>query len=182
MCREEPWLLFHRALAWRIPLRSWTWVSTAEGPTYSCLQPYASPAGYQLCSEQDAGFLGMQAGNPLGLQAALVTPIRGDHISLLFLASLKSFRIQYQYVPREIISLASSKSSVVPACLGEKSQMCSGHQQPLNPTLTSLPQLPWLSLILPDLLAFGFYLLSTSCLICYGMSSSMEGLSLSQMY
>lgn len=59
--------------------------------------------------------------------------------------------------------------------------MWSGHQQPLNPTLTFLPQLPWLSLVSPVLLAFVFHLLSTSCLIPYAMSSGMEGLPLSQL-
>lgn len=128
------------ALAWKIPLRSWACVSTAEGPTYSCLQSCASPAVHQLCSEHDAGFLGMQVGNPLCLQAAPVTPTRGDHIFLWFLASLKSICIQYQYVPREILSLASSKSSVVPTCLGETSQCVLDTSKP-----STQPSLPCLN-------------------------------------
>lgn len=94
---------------------------------------------HQLCSEHDAGFLGMQAGNPLGLQATPATPTRDDHI-LWFLASLKSIRIQYQYVLREIISLASSKSSVVPTCLGEKSRCVLDTSNP-----STQPSLPCLN-------------------------------------
>lgn len=57
--------------------------------------------------------------------------------------------------------------------------MYSGHQQPLNPTLTSVPQLPWLYLSLQFCLLYAaFHLLSTSCLIPCGTAPAWRAASL----
>lgn len=102
-------------------------LNTAGGPTPSHLQPRSSVAVLQA----PCGVLRVQAGNPLGLQAALGTPTR----DLLVVSCLPEVHSNTAAVGPEGGHFPGLFQILCGSYLpGRKEPMSSGHQQRLNPS------------------------------------------------